>query len=316
MGAPELSLPVYLIHFNQPRWCASAVKSVSQSRSVRVQLAVVDNGQTEGPPLSAVLPEGVPILTMSENRGYTGGANAALWDWRSRWPGSEFCVIGSHDLHVSSDTFARLLSAAQENPSFGIFAPALVAPFEFGGGVWTGENARAARVSDERGLVERDWVSGACLVLRAACIDQVGGFDERFGSYFEDVDLCLRARDAGWKVGVVMEATAWGLGCGSEEAPLLLEANSVLLAFKRGGMIRGTRALVRLVAWTARCALGVVSFWRPGERRRMSRQFLHRHLSAFYMLSRSLSASSQPERHGVSGRKPSGPHSTALRTKE
>ena len=45
-----------------------------------------------------------------------------------------------------------------------------------------------------------DWVSGACMILRRRAVEQVGAFDERFFMYFEDADLCRRAREAGWLV--------------------------------------------------------------------------------------------------------------------
>ena len=49
-------------------------------------------------------------------------------------------------------------------------------------------------------LLEVDQLMGAALLLRRAALEQVGTFDERFFMYFEEVDLCLRLRDAGWKV--------------------------------------------------------------------------------------------------------------------
>jgi len=45
-----------------------------------------------------------------------------------------------------------------------------------------------------------DWVSGASLMMRASAFEELGGFDENFFLYFEEVDLCRRARRAGWKV--------------------------------------------------------------------------------------------------------------------
>ncbi len=47
---------------------------------------------------------------------------------------------------------------------------------------------------------EPDWLSGAFLMVRGEAIQAVGGFDEGYGKYFEDVDLCLRMRLAGWNV--------------------------------------------------------------------------------------------------------------------
>lgn len=45
-----------------------------------------------------------------------------------------------------------------------------------------------------------DWVSGACLMMRREALQAVGGFDDNIFMYFEDNDLCLRARNAGWLV--------------------------------------------------------------------------------------------------------------------
>ena len=45
-----------------------------------------------------------------------------------------------------------------------------------------------------------DWVSGAAVWLRREALDDIGGWDERYFMYMEDVDLCLRLRRAGWRV--------------------------------------------------------------------------------------------------------------------
>jgi GT2 family glycosyltransferase len=62
-------------------------------------------------------------------------------------------------------------------------------------------------------LREVDWVMGACMILRGEAVRQVGGLDEEFFLYSEEMDLCYRLKQAGWKVRFIPDAAAvhvWG----------------------------------------------------------------------------------------------------------
>jgi glycosyltransferase involved in cell wall biosynthesis/GT2 family glycosyltransferase len=253
---------VYLIHWNAVEWCASAAESVLGSRGVAVELTVVDNGASGGPALRAALPPGVGVLTLPENRGYTGGANAALADWAARRPDAPFAVIASHDLHTDPDALARLV-AVMDDESIGITGPAVLGPTISYGGAWDGSRGRlikAPPASDD--AVDRDWVSGTCVLLRRDCCDAVGAFDATLGSYVEDVDYALRARDRGWRVVIVPAARTWGLGTSDPRAVRLATRNTMLLAAKRNGGLGYGRALVRTATEVAR---GHAVTVRPGR---------------------------------------------------
>lgn len=215
-------LPVYLIHWNAPEWCASAVQSVEKS-DPPVAVTVIDNG---GAPLQV----GARVLPQPENRGFTGGANAALQDWLA---GDEpWAVIASHDLHVEPHTFATMLAAA--TPDVGIIGPSL-------------EGTEGGRTAE--GDVE--WLSGTCLMIRRECAAEVGPFDETFRSYVEDVDYCFRARAAGWRL-LRTDAPAAGLGTsvGRPSMRRRIRAGSLYLRYKHGG----TRGALHELWRTARFA--------------------------------------------------------------
>ena len=240
------TLPVYLIHWNAVEWCAAAAASVLASRGVSVELTVVDNGASGGAALRGALPDGVRVLTLAENRGYTGGANAALADWAARRPDAPRAVVASHDLHADPDALARLVAVMDDDASIGIAGPAVLGPTTSYGGSWDGSRGRLIKTPPAAdGAVDRDWVSGTCLLLRSECCTAVGGFDTMLGSYAEDVDYTLRARDRGWRVVVVPDAHTWGLGTRDPNAVRLATRNTILLDAKRNGGLGYGRALLR-----------------------------------------------------------------------
>ena len=165
-------------------------------------------------------------------------------------------MVGSHDLHVASDALARLLEAAAQRPDCGIVAPALLGPKRAAGGRWRSGRAELLPLDGADEMVECDWASGTCLLLRRSCADAVGPFDERLGSYGEDVDFGLRAGDHGWKVLVVTAAHANGLGTSSTSAVQLSAANTVLLNAKRKGVIGAAVAMTSLVSTVVRNSAG------------------------------------------------------------
>jgi hypothetical protein len=244
-------LPVYVIHYDAPLWCADTVASLRASTAVTTDVTVVDNGGE--PPR---LPVDVRIIRLPENRGYTGGANAALDDWRRGT--SEWCLLASHDLRVAEDALGLLLRAGEANPAAGIVGPEYLDEF-----------ASAGRVlSTGDGVHERTWISGTCLLVRRACVLDVGTFDEDYGSYWEDVDYCFRARQCGWKVLDVDGAVAEGQGSANPRLKLLY-MNRVVFGMKHGGAMGAARALVLLAKQMMR-ALVDAAFKRggPSELRR------------------------------------------------
>ena len=192
---------------------------------------MVDNGsRAEQPRLRDLVPDGTRVLVAPANLGYAGGANLALEDWLATRTDS-YCLIGSHDLHVSPETMVTLVTTARRHPTFGILAPDLD---------WT---RPASRENTEVSPQPLGWVSGtAMLIGRQSAVD-VGRFDERFSSYVEDVDFCWRARLAGWRVGLVPGAQAHGLGDASPRAGEYIAANRILLELKHHGA-RGLCAAV------------------------------------------------------------------------
>jgi GT2 family glycosyltransferase len=280
-------LDVFLIHWRAPEWCAQAASTVLASTGVRVRCHVVDNGATGGTALAQMLDPSVEVITTDENLGYTGAANVALTRALAARPRADCIVVASHDLVVEPGTLRTLSEALRADARIGIVGPVLTAPALSAGGSWRGWRARGTSAFDPaQQFEEREWMSGTLLMIRPACVEQVGGFDEALGSYVEDVDLCLRARDAGWKVGVAPAAKASGIGSASSNVTLLVDVNSVLLAVKRRGLTASIPIVGRYLYWIGRGTLTSMLPWRTSERRRASFAHARDHARALAQLTR------------------------------
>ena len=248
---------------------------------------MIDNDASGGTVLSDALDPRVEVIPTPANVGYTGGANVALARALAAQPPAEFVVVAAHDLQVRPETFRELSTVARADPRVGILGPVLTAPALNAGGSWRGWRAKPTSSWDDSvAFVEREWVSGTLLFVRPDCVAQIGGLDEVLGSYVEDVDLCLRARDAGWRVGVATGARAAGVGSASANVTLLVDVNSLLLAVKRRGLGACFGILARYVYWIGRGIVAAAMPRRSRERRRASLVHARDHARAIAQVAR------------------------------
>jgi GT2 family glycosyltransferase len=231
VSANGKTIPVYIVHWNAPDWLRSTTQTFVDS-TAPTAITVIDNGPYERP---LELDPSVRVVRAGSNLGYTGAANLAVKEWLTN--DAEFCVIACHDVSLDPTALATLIDTARTHPTYGVLAPEPVANISSGPVLVPSETV------DERG-----WVSGTMLLLRRACIESIGSFDEAFGSYGEDVDLCMRARAADWKVGVVKDARARAVGSVDPGFRVQMYVNQVRLRLKHAGRWQATKLLVAFPA--------------------------------------------------------------------
>jgi GT2 family glycosyltransferase len=178
------------------------------------RLLLVDNGSTDDTLVAvrAAHPT-VAVLALPENRGYAAGVNAGVR--RALASGADWTLLVNNDAVVTPGLLARLLDAG-DAPRAGMVAPTIYhldAPDR----VWPSAGRRrrltlAARDTTAhpptRAPYDVDWATGCCLLVRRALWEDVGMFDARYRFYYEDHDLCIRARSAGWRILHVPDASA------------------------------------------------------------------------------------------------------------
>ncbi|MBU2025639.1 MAG: glycosyltransferase family 2 protein [Patescibacteria group bacterium] len=136
--------------------------------------------------------KGFRVFYNKENRGFGFSCNQI-----ARKIDKKYLVFLNPDCQISLKGIERLIEVLKRNKEVGIVGPRLMKS-EKVEQKWSGGGKR--RVNKQKAWEEVGWLSGACLVVRKKDFLGLGGFDRRFFMYFEDKDLCFRARKKGWKV--------------------------------------------------------------------------------------------------------------------
>jgi GT2 family glycosyltransferase len=216
------------------------------------RILVVHNPAVPSEPDPAV-PPGCELLRAGHNLGYAAGMNLGVERQLSR--DCDLLLVLTHDARLRPGALSTLLGAAAAHPEFGVLAPGLVfagteAPFSFGGR--TRSNGSTVHLTEPRavedGIAPCDWVDGGTMLIRAEALAQAGGFDERFWSYCEEAELCLRVGRAGFRVGVVPAALGDQMpGGASRPGPwaYLMTRNGAAYAYRAVGLRGAAFIIVR-----------------------------------------------------------------------
>lgn len=226
-------LTIVIVTYRSADTVAACLRSLGAALgTVRAEVVVVDNGSDDGTvdavrDLIAELSIPIALIERADNAGFAAGCNAGLEKASGDW-----VLFLNPDTVCPSGSLEALVDASRALPSAGLVAPALVAPdgnlqptverdYRLGryllGLVRIGGANRARPPPAAGPPVEVAWVHAAAALLPLGLARSLGGFDERFFLYMEDMDLCTRVRATGRAVVVVPEVRIHHVGGASGE---------------------------------------------------------------------------------------------------
>ena len=200
------------------RACLQSLPAAATRR--RVETVIVDNASDDGSPeMAATEFPHACLLQSASNEGFSGGNNRALMGLEA-----PYALLLNSDAIPHQGALDDLLDFADAHPDIGIVGPKVLNPDgslqyscrrfpTFAAGLFRNvylgrlfpNNRPAAdylmQDFDHASVRDVDWVSGCALLIRRECLEQIGPLDaETFFMYCEDIDWCLRAKQAGWRV--------------------------------------------------------------------------------------------------------------------
>ena len=268
-GAVEMErkkLGVIILNWNGLKLLKEFLPIASRfTRGEAVDLIVADNGSTDGSVewIESRHPE-VKVIALKNNYGFAEGYNRAISK-----ADYEYITLLNSDVEVTENWWQPILDFMENNPDVGSTQPKILSyrdrnKFEYAGAAGGFLDALGypfcrGRLFDS---IEEDngqydsispditWASGACLTVRRDLYLNLGGLDARFFAHMEEIDLCLRILNAGYRNCVVTSSKVYHVGGaslkqGNPQKTYLNFRNNLLLLHKNLPEKRGKNVLFK-----------------------------------------------------------------------
>jgi N-acetylglucosaminyl-diphospho-decaprenol L-rhamnosyltransferase len=268
------ALAVVIVNFNTGEWLGRCLRSIETVRGdLVVDVVVVDNDSHDGSADVAQELPGVRLIRNAANR-YLSPA----WNQGAAATDAPYLLFLNPDTEWFAGSMGDLLDVAQADPEAGIVGPMLrnvdgtvyASGRRFPGLIDGLGHAFVSLVRSDNAFTRRyrmddwdrstarvvDWVSGACMLMPRAAFDAVGGFDERFPLYAEELDIATRMRDAGFHVvftpaAEVIHAIGVSTGGGRRSHRLVVMHSDSLYRYYATHRSGGWRRVTLPVVWLA-----------------------------------------------------------------
>ncbi len=202
---------VVICNFNKQDFVLGAIASVQETAADIADILVVDNASTDQS-VALIRDQfpGIRLDVLSVNIGGSGGFAHGMRE--AQQAGYRYVALLDNDAVVLPGTLAGMMTRLESQSDIGVVGPAMCKMDtpemvqEVGANVLSENGTFQLNCSCERysaistELLECDYVPACCLMTTGAVIAEVGVFDEQFFLYWDDIDWCVRVKDAGWRV--------------------------------------------------------------------------------------------------------------------
>lgn len=263
---PSNRAAVVILNYNGIHFLQKFFNQIVE-RSKPYDIWVADNASSDGS--VAWLREHYPdinLILIPENKGYAGGYNYAL-----ELINTPFYILLNSDIEVTDNWIAPVISFMETDEKIAACQPKIRAynnkeKFEYAGAAggymdFLGYPFTRGRIFDTcetdvgqyNDTADVFWATGACLFLRSEAFHRMGGFDERFFAHMEEIDLCWRMLDSGYRITYCGHSTVFHVGGGTlhksnPQKTFLNYRNNLLMLYKNMPVGRRWKTiLMRLV---------------------------------------------------------------------
>ncbi len=202
-----ITCDIIMVTWNEPVMTARALESIHRNAAHPYRLIVVDNASN--PETVALLEEAAQskrygemvLIRNPENLGWIKAINKGLEQSSAKY----LCLL-NNDIVTTPNWLAYMVEAMERYPVAGLANPQERKLYHTANRDWDSYARRLAE-KHRREIIEIDYASGFCMMIRRELVEKIGKFDEIFGmGYYEDEDYSRRALVAGYRCIRVMDA--------------------------------------------------------------------------------------------------------------
>jgi len=212
---------VIVLNWNGKALTLDCVRSLLEVRTPNVEIVVVDNASTDGSveAVREAFGDRITLIVNDDNLGFAEGNNQGIRHALER--GAEFVLLLNNDTVVDPDLIDCMLRPFDANARVGVTGPKIYyyTPrdqiWSAGGEVylWRGISRHIGIREKDRGQFDAqrdvDYVTGCALMASREVFESAGLLDPAYVAYYEDVDFCMRARRAGFRIVYVPDGMVW-----------------------------------------------------------------------------------------------------------
>jgi GT2 family glycosyltransferase len=262
-----VKVAVVILNWNGKKFLETFLPSVLACNTFYSKIVLADNASTDDS--VAYVREKYPtieIIQNASNGGFAKGYNDAL-----KHVQAEYYILLNSDVEVTPGWMDSVIQLMNDDPAIAACQPKIKAYhnkqlFEYAGaaGGFIDKYGYAfcrgrilERIEVDNGqyddVREIFWATGACLFIRSACYHEVGGFDEDFFAHMEEIDLCWRLKNLGYKVMYCPNSTVYHVGGGTlnksnaKKTYLNFRNNLILLCKNHASQYLFTKMCLRFI---------------------------------------------------------------------
>jgi len=225
----SIKITVAVLNYNTKHFLEAFLPSLSYSSKSDFETLVIDNASTDDSiaHVNEWFPE-VKTIQFEHNHGFAEGYNLGLKE-----VDTEYIALVNSDVQVSKNWLDPILNFLDKNTEYAAAMPKILSHYDKDSFEYAGASGGfidplafpfcRGRIFD---TVEKDtnqyqnitdifWASGAAFIIRKKVFEELRGFDKDYFAHQEEIDLCWRIHNAGYKIAVIPEAVIYHVGGGT-----------------------------------------------------------------------------------------------------